>query len=345
MSGIFKTVKRTKPSSVSRVKFLRLDKNERVTKFPNNFIKIFKKQINSESLNIYPELFKFYGSLSKNHSLGRNYFFATAGIDAGLRSCIELFGDKKIIILDPTFAMINIYCSILKKKIIKVGYNKEFNLDLETIYQNLNSKISLVVLSNPNSPTGTALNVNQIKKILIKSKKFNIKVVIDEAYYGFCKITCSHMIKKFSNLIILRTFSKAYGVAGLRVGYAISQPKNIKKMINIKPMYEANSLGILAANILLKNQKISKDYLDQVKIGKEFLLRFFDKKKIRYMNSEGNFILFKIRKNKQTYFKRLKKKNIRIVEKFSHKNLQGFSRLTLAPKKEMYEFIKIFKSY
>ena len=62
------------------------------------------------------------------------------------------------------------------------------------------------------------------------------------------------------------------------------------------------------------------------------------------MNSEGNFILFKIRKNKQTYFKRLKKKNIRIVEKFSHKNLQGFSRLTLAPKKEMYEFIKIFKS-
>ena len=113
MSIVFKTVKRSKQLSESRVKYLRLDKNERVTKFPYSFIKIFKKQINSESLNIYPELFKFYRALSKTHLLGINYFFATAGIDAGLRSCIELFGNKKIIILNPTFAMINIYCSIL----------------------------------------------------------------------------------------------------------------------------------------------------------------------------------------------------------------------------------------
>lgn len=345
MSIVFKTVKRSKQLSESRVKYLRLDKNERVTKFPYSFIKIFKKQINSESLNIYPELFKFYRALSKTHLLGINYFFATAGIDAGLRSCIELFGNKKIIILNPTFAMINIYCSILKKNVIKASYDKNFNLDLEAIYNNLNSNTSLVILSNPNSPTGTVLNVNQIKKILIKSKKFNIKVIVDEAYYGFCKITCTSLIKRFDNLIILRTFSKAFGVAGLRIGYAISHPKNIKKMVNIKPMYETNSLGILAANILLKNKKISKDYLDQVTTGKKFLLSFFDKKKIKYIHSEGNFILFKILKNKKAYFKKLKQNNIRIVEKFSYKCLKGFSRLTLAPKKEINEFIKIFKSY
>ena len=69
------------------------------------------------------------------------------------------------------------------------------------------------------------------------------------------RLQLSGFIKRFKNLIVLRTFSKAYGLAGLRVGYAISHPKNIEKFTNIKPMYEANSLGILAANILLKTKK------------------------------------------------------------------------------------------
>ena len=73
----------------------------------------------------------------------------------------------------------------------------------------------MIILANPNSPTGTLIKKNELEIILKKSNKFNVPVLIDEAYYGFCKITCVPLIKKYKNLIVSRTFSKAYGVAGL----------------------------------------------------------------------------------------------------------------------------------
>lgn len=341
----FNIVKRSKPLFESRHKYIRLDKNERVSKFPKNFISLFKKKLNSESLNTYPEIFNFYKLLSKSHKLKKDYFLGTAGIDAGLKNSIEIFGDKKIIILDPTFAMINIYCKILGKKVVKIGYDKNLNLQLKKLKKNINNQVSLIILSNPNSPTGTILNLSNIKEILVKAAKYNVKVVIDEAYYGFSSVTAEPLIKKYKNLIILRTFSKAYGLAGLRVGYIISNSKNIKMYNNIKPMYEVNSLGILAANILLNNQKIKKEYLNEVEKGKKILLNFFLKKKIHFLESEGNFIVFKLKKRKNNYFRTLKQKKIMIVEKLNYKNLKGLSRITLAPKKEILKFIKVLKNY
>ena len=110
-------------------------------------------------------------------------------------------------------------------------------------------------------------------------------------------------------------------------------------------MYEVNSLGILAANILLKNQKFRKKYLIDVKKGKNFLLSFFKSKKIKFLDTAGNFILFKLDKKKFSYFKKMKLKKINIVENIKYKNLKDYSRITLAPKKEMYKFIKILKNY
>ena len=110
-------------------------------------------------------------------------------------------------------------------------------------------------------------------------------------------------------------------------------------------MYEVNSLGILAANILLKNQSIKKKYLKEVKEGKKILLNFFLKKNIYFLKSEGNFILFRLKKNKNNYFSLFKQNKIMIVEKLNHINLTGLSRITLAPKKEILKFIKILKNY
>ena len=110
-------------------------------------------------------------------------------------------------------------------------------------------------------------------------------------------------------------------------------------------MYEINSLGILAANILMKNQFIKENYLDEVENGKKFLINFFKKKKIEYLNSEGNFILFKLKKKKNFLFKKLTQKKIKIVEKINFKHLKGYSRITLAPKNEISKFIKIINKY
>ena len=198
--------------------------------------------------------------------------------------------------------MINLYCKIYRKKTISIGYNQNLELNKKKIYKSLDKKTSLVIISNPNSPTGTYIKIKEIEQILKKAKKFKIKVLLDEAYFGFSKKSAISLIKKYNNLIILRTFSKAYGLAGLRVGYAISNTTNIKQLNNTKPMYEINSLGILAATILLQDKKIKTNYINETKLGKNYLLNFFNEKKIEYLDSDTNFILFKIKKNKKKYF-------------------------------------------
>ena len=107
-------------------------------------------------------------------------------------------------------------------------------------------------MSNPNSPTGTIIDKKDIKKILVKTKKLNIPVIIDEAYYGFTKQTTINLISKYKNLFVTRTFSKMFGLAGLRVGFIASNSKNIEYISKLKPMYETNSVAIEAAKILLK---------------------------------------------------------------------------------------------
>ena len=119
----------------------------------------------------------------------------------------------------------------------------------------------------------------------------------------------------------------------------------IKSFINIKPMYEINSSAILASEILLKNQSIRKQYLKSVNKGKEFIIDFFKKKKINYINCDANFILFKLSKNRKKIFNILKKNRIYITEKVNINSLNNFSRITLGPIDVMKRFKNILKKY
>ena len=345
MLNNLKLVRRSALQKASRFNNIRLEKNERISEFEKKFIQLFKSKLRSEHFTCYPELYNFYESLSKYHNLKANSFFATAGIDAGIKNCIEIFGNKKIIILKPSFAMINLYCKIYRKKTISIGYNQNLELNKKKIYKSLDKKTSLVIISNPNSPTGTYIKIKEIEQILKKAKKFKIKVLLDEAYFGFSKKSAISLIKKYNNLIILRTFSKAYGLAGLRVGYAISNTTNIKQLNNTKPMYEINSLGILAATILLQDKKIKTNYINETKLGKNYLLNFFNEKKIEYLDSDTNFILFKIKKNKKKYFFEFKRKKIHIIENINIKNYNNFSRITIGPKNILKKFVNILSKY
>ena len=112
--------------------------------------------------------------------------------------------------------MVDIYCKIFKTKQIKIGYDKNLKLRIDDIYKSINKKTCLVILANPNSPTGTLIKKNDLIKIIKKAQKFNAKVLLDEAYYEFSNYNFLSKIKIYKNLIIIRTFFKDFGFAGLR---------------------------------------------------------------------------------------------------------------------------------
>ena len=201
-------VNRFEPSLLDRSKFLRLDKNERVIKFEKNFLNFFKKKLNTFFITAYPETTKIKKLISKKIKVNHKKIFISAGSDLSLKACFEVFtkNNDKVIVLNPTFGMVDVYCGLYNLRQIKIDYDKNLELNYKKLFESITKKISLIILANPNSPTGTIIDHQIMLRILKKTKKLNIPLVIDEAYAGFYKRSYIKFINKFNNLIITRTF-------------------------------------------------------------------------------------------------------------------------------------------
>ena len=251
-----KTIKRLRGDLKSREAYLRLEKNERVSKFEKNFINYLKKKISSYHLTSYPELESVYINLSKYLGINKNNIVITGGADLAIKNCFELFvkPKNKIITLTPSFAMIDIYSKLFQSKPFKFGYDKNLKLDIKKIYKKINKNIKMIIISNPNNPTGTLISKKDMITLISKAKKYNIPFIVDEVYYGFCSLSLINEIKKYKNLIIIRTFSKSSGLAALRAGYIVADKIIANLLFKFKPMYEINSIAALALNYIFKNK-------------------------------------------------------------------------------------------
>lgn len=335
---------RERGPNISRKNFLRLDKNERISHINNNVFKKIISKITSEDLTAYPEIEILYEQLSKINELHKGHFVITPGSDSAIRLCFELFTKKRdtIITLTPTFAMVDIYSKLFGVKQIKIGYDSNLNLNIKKLLASISKKVSLIIIANPNSPTGTLIDEKDIIKILKLSHKTNTAVLIDEAYHGFCHYSSIRNIKKFTNLIISRTFSKSFGLAGLRAGYLITNPFLAKQLFSLKPMYEINSLAILIIREFIKNN-IDKKYIKEANYGKKILIDLFKKLKFKYFDTFANFVHVDFLSNKSEIVNQMSKNKILFKGGPGVKNLENYIRITTGPKKELDKLIKIIQ--
>ena len=336
MKPWLKNLIRFRPENLDRSKYLRLDKNERTVNFEKSFLKYLKKNINTYTLAAYPSVNKIYNLIAKKNKVSKNMICLTSGSDLAIKTCIEYFTEKKkkIITLNPTFGMVDVYCALYNLKKIQIGYDKYLRLDLNKLFKELKKNVSLLILANPNSPTGTIIKKKNIIKILKKSKNLKIPVVIDEAYFGFYKTSYVKLVQKFKNLAIIRTFSKSFGIAGLRAGYIISNKDTISELYKYKPMYEISSLSCLALEYLLKKPSIEKNFINTIYESKNLLINKF-RKKLKYLNTYGNFFHVDLGKNKKRIEKILKKNKILFRKGPGVDGFESYLRLSLGSPKQM----------
>ena len=331
-----KRIKRYESESLDRSKYLRLDKNERTIKFENFFLKYLKSKIDTYNLAAYPSLGKIYNLIAKDNKVRKDMVCLTAGSDLAIKTCIEFFTKKnsKVIKLNPTFGMVDVYCDIYNLKKIHIGYDKNLSLNIIKLLKNIKKNISLVIIANPNSPTGTIIKSNILIKIIRKCQKLNVPILIDEAYYGFYKKTYVKYINKFSNLIIIRTFSKSYGLAGLRAGYIIANKKIIKYLMKYKPMYEINSFSTLAIEFLLKNPKIKNNFIKNINQSKIFLISKL-KNKLQFINTYANFFHINLGTKKNKIEKIFRRQKILFRKGPGVKGFENYLRISLGSIKQM----------
>lgn len=234
-----------------------LNANECYKNLPENIINEIKDNLEEVLFNRYPDnsanlLTKTY---SNAFNINEGNFIFGNGSDEmlGLVIGLNINEGKKLYTLTPDFSMYDYYTSFHGGDMVKypIDLDKGFNVD-DFIKKGKEDNVSIIIFSNPNNPTGTLVSKDDIKKIL---NSFNIPVIIDEAYGEFCDCSMVDEIDNYQNLYVTKTLSKAYGVAGIRLGMIISNKGNIDTLRDMKVPYNVNSVTQYIGSIILNHKE------------------------------------------------------------------------------------------
>ncbi len=337
-------------------KFIYLDKNENPFSPP---LEDLSSLISLDVLKNYPDpnSNEILNRLSLILEVPTSFLIAGSGSDELLDLVIRTFATSKTMILSicPTFSMYKFYASINNAKYVsvplKLSVNEasglaKFNLDPEIFIKK--AKMSdIIILARPNNPDGMVIDIEFIEKLLELEKL----IIIDEAYIDFSyKPSLIGLVKNYQNLIISRSFSKSFSLAGLRLGYIIANPSIIKILMKVKSPFNVNNMALQIGLVLLNNyDKVSANVNKIKQIREEF---YSDLTKLRekckgfyYHPSEANFTLlrFQSKERSQSVYQFFLKNQIK-VRKFDSE-LSNCLRISIGKRLQMKNVIKILNLY
>ena len=210
---------RPDPDISKRSDFFRFERNERTTLFSEIEFNEMLSTLSPYDFVAYGELEPFYEKICEWLDIRRKNILLTSGSDAGIKAVFETYisEEDEILVSLPNYAMFSVYASMFGAKEVQHVYEKNLTLDVGSLKKKINFNTKLIIISNPGH-TGTIVPENEIVTIVEEGKRNNSLVLIDEAYFHFSAETMIDFIDKFDNLIITRTFSKAFGLASLRIG-------------------------------------------------------------------------------------------------------------------------------
>ena len=339
---------RTPPKKEDRLKFLRLDKNEDNVCLPKEIVQKILSKVTPDFVASYPQTYPLYESLGRWLGVGEDHILVTAGSDAAIKAVFEAFvvpGDE-VVAPHPTFAMFGVYSKIFQAKLKRVVYETDLSLSMKKMLKSVSSKTKLAVLANPNSPTGTVVERSDILDLLELAKKRGAAVLIDEAYHHFYPKSVIDLIDKYPNLIVTRTFAKAFGLASVRLGYAVAHPKTIKILRVSKPMYEVNSFAVLFGCALLDHPEWMEHNVRETLRGKKYIVDEIERLGLRVFPSHANFILVEVgEKNVKPLVRKMYNSGILINSGYEHETLKRCIRISLGPEEKMRKVVKVLKDY
>jgi histidinol-phosphate aminotransferase len=340
---------RSPPETESHLPYLRLDKNERIVPFPQAIIDRFHELLTPEAIMAYPELEKLYQSLSAYLSVDREHLFLASGSDLAIKTVFETYispGDKLLMHL-PSYAMYDIYSKLFQAQVTFHAYDENLNLDVDRFIDAITYDTRMVVLENPNGFIGTVLPDDAIRAIVSKAHRTNTLVNIDEVYYLFTGKTVRNLYEEFDNVVVTRSFSKDFGIAGLRCGYLLSQPQNIRNLYRVKPMYEVTSATVAFCLATLEFPQYLAQYVDEIRSGISYLGNALANMGIRTGGGNGNFIVIYLgpQFDIPALIADLKSHGILVRRPFQVPSVKGWLRVGAGTKAQMQRFIDAFSGY
>ena len=306
---------------------IKLDANEN----PYGYSQAVSKALASYGeYNIYPDdgQTKLRRLLAEYCGVDAKYIVAGGGSNQLIDLILRLFlnRDEEVINCVPTFGIYKFSTDLCGGKLVEIPRKENFDIDLSAVQAAVNDRTKVIFLANPNTPTGNIISETDIRDVL----EIGVVVVVDEAYYEFSRQTVVPLVEEYANLIVLRTFSKWAGLAGLRVGYGLFPPEIADYILKIKIPYNVN----VAAMVAVEESLNDIDYLQSTvqKIIDERERLFFELEKISWLKpfpSQANFILCKVEKGNALQLRqKLQEKGI-LIRYYDDTLLRDYVRISV----------------
>lgn len=326
-----------------RFNVLRLDMNENPEGLPREIFDAIISKITPEYIAAYPEKDQLMKILAKHDGIAYENISVTAGSDEAMRLIFHCFGQpgKKLLTVTPTFEMYGVYAGMFGMQHEMISYKEDFSIDPAELLQAIGADTGLVILLNPNSPIGYTYSEKDVRKIVERAQDAGVIVVIDEAYHYFYAPTFMPLIREYDNLLVLRTFSKLFSMAGLRIGYVSGNAELINFIEKAESTFNVNNIAILFAQEVIRNQKLVDRLITTEREGRMWIAKKLKNAGYQTLVMEGNFVLFLPKRDSRLIVNELKKNNV-WVRDYGRGILKGWVRVTTGAVTCMERFWEAF---
>jgi histidinol-phosphate aminotransferase len=281
------------PPTGGRAGKLRFDFNENTVGCSPKVIECLREYMSADALSMYPEYSKAIETLSRFFAVDPNEFIITNGTDEAIQVLVNTFvnaGDE-VLLMKPSYAMYRFYSELAGASIREVEYNAEdLSFSLDEFFAAIRPSTRAILLGNPNNPTGTAISQADIGVILAAAPQ--AAILIDEAYFDYYRVSVLGWLHRYPNLFVSRTFSKAFGMAALRVGCLFSNAENVSWLRKAQSPYSVNMLAAVAASTAVEDREYRGRYCAEVGQARVLAWEGLGRLGIRCYQTFANFILF-----------------------------------------------------
>ncbi len=316
---------------------VRIDKNENIDPKLLAVVGDVVAALAPDAINRYPDVGSAYRKLAETVALQPEQLLFAAGSDGAIRAVYEAFVDPGDVVVhtDPTFAMYYVYSRMYGAKEVTVGYRASGRgpeLAVERLIDAIRqARPRLVCLPNPDSPAGTAFSPGEMREIVETAGEMGAVMLVDEAYHPFHEPTCLPLVDEYGHLVVTRTFSKAWGMAGFRIGYAAASRDMALRLHKVRPMYEVNTFGLTVVERMLDRGEEMYASVRRLDEGKRYFLDAMIALGFDVVPTHGNFFHVAFGDDAEAVHAALEGK-VLYRRAFNHQSLAGYSRFSSLPK-------------
>ncbi len=301
------------------------------------------RELTGDEIARYPEREPVEALMAAHLGIEPDELLLTNGVDEAIHLLCETFlepGDEVLIVV-PTFAMYEISAAATGARVIAVPAQEDFRFPTSALLSRITPRTRLIAIANPNNPTGAIAGEAELIRIAHCAPR--AAVLVDEAYFEFCGKTLLPQWRDLGNLFVTRTFSKAHGMAGLRIGVLAGNAAHILMARRVCSPYNVNAVALACLPAALEDDAYVREYVAQVRQGRQDLQKEFDHLRIPYWPSQANFVLAEFGPLKDTFIHSMRSHGILVRDRSRDPGCEGCVRITLGTAAQTSQLLKALR--